>query len=117
MDFVSSMQRNLTTRAYAEFSGRASRSEYWWFTLGTLLLSTAAAAIDAVLPGDLVGTLLSLFLFVPGLAVGVRRLHDTNRTGKYLLLLLIPIAGWIVLLVFFATRGDAKANKYGATSK
>ena len=117
MDFVTSMQRNLTTRAYAEFSGRASRAEYWWFTLGTLLLTAAAGVLDAALPGDILGSLLSIFLFVPGLAVAVRRLHDTNRSGKYLFLLLIPIAGWIVLLVFFATRGEAKANSYGPATK
>ena len=117
MDLITSLQRNLTTRAYAQFSGRASRAEYWWFTLGTILLSAAAGAIDAFLPGDLLGTLLSIFLFVPRLAVSVRRLHDTNRSGKYLLLLLIPIAGWIVLLVFFATRGEAKANSYGPATK
>ena len=117
MDLVTSLQRNLTTRAYAEFKGRASRAEYWWFTLGTLLLSAAAGTIDAFLPGDLLGTLLSIFLFVPGLAVSVRRLHDTNRSGKYLLLLIIPIAGWIVLLVFLATRGETKANTYGAAAK
>ena len=57
-----SLKRNLTTRAYAQFSGRASRAEFWWFVLGTTLLSIAAGTIDALIPGDVVGSLFSLFL-------------------------------------------------------
>lgn len=117
MDLFESLKRNLTTRAYAQFSGRASRAEFWWFVLGTTLLSLAVGTIDAVLRTSLLSSLFSIFLIVPNLAISARRLHDTNRSGWYMLLALIPIAGWIVLLVFYATRGEAKKNQYGAVSK
>ena len=76
MDFVSSVKRNMTTAAYAQFEGRASRSEYWWFYLFTVLAGVAADTI-----GDTVGNIASLALFLPSLALAARRLHDTGRSG------------------------------------
>ena len=73
MDFISSIKRNCTTTAYAQFSGRASRSEYWWFYLFTVLAGLAADAV-----GSTVGNLATLFFFLPGLALMVRRLHDVS---------------------------------------
>lgn len=117
MELVESAKRNLTTSTYAQFSGRASRSEYWWFVLASLLVIIVAAVIDGA-TGSVVVTLLAyLFIIIPGLAVSVRRLHDTNRSGWYLLLNFIPLVGTILLFIWSVTPGDKKANQYGPASK
>ena len=107
MDFVSSVKRNLTTAAYAQFDGRASRSEYWWFYLFTVLAGVAADTI-----GDTVGNIASLALFLPSLALAARRLHDTGRSGWWFLLILTVI-GIPVVLYWLVKASDAGANKYG----
>ena len=108
MDFVSSVKRNLTTAAYAQFSGRASRSEYWWFYLFTVLAGIAADTI-----GDTVGNIVSLAFFLPGLALVARRLHDTGRSGWWFLIA-FTVIGIPVLLYWLVKASDAGANKYGA---
>lgn len=87
---------------YATFTGRARRSEYWWFYLFTVLVSIATSLIDAVIDAvafnnevGLVGALASLALLVPGLAVAARRLHDTGRTGWWILL---PVAPFVLMI-------------------
>jgi uncharacterized membrane protein YhaH (DUF805 family) len=107
MDFVSSVKRNMTTAAYAQFNGRASRSEYWWFYLFTVLAGVAADTI-----GDTVGNIASLALFLPSLALAARRLHDTGRSGWWFLLILTVI-GIPVVLYWLVKASDAGANKYG----
>ena len=107
MDFVSSVKRNMTTAAYAQFEGRASRSEYWWFYLFTLL---ATAAADML--GGTVGNLASLAFFLPGLAVMVRRMHDTGRSGWWSLIV-FTIIGIPVFFYWLIKDSDAGANKYG----
>ncbi len=96
-------------RKYADFSGRASRSEYWWFALFQVLVTAAAS-----LMGDLTSGLVSLALLLPALAVGARRLHDIGKSGWWLLIWLIPLIGWIVLIVWAASKGDANDNSHGA---
>ena len=110
MDFVSSVRRNMTTAAYAQFDGRASRSEYWWFYLFTVLAGVAADTI-----GDTVGNIASLALFLPSLALAARRLHDTGRSGWWFLLILTVI-GIPVVLYWLVKASDAGANKYGEGS-
>ena len=117
MELVESAKRNLTTGTYAQFSGRASRSEYWWFALASLLVIIVAAFIDGATGGFAVTLLAYLFIIIPGLAVSVRRLHDTNRSGGYLLLNFIPLVGTILLFIWSVTPGDKKANQYGPASK
>ena len=107
MDFVSSVKRNLTTRAYADFSGRASRSEYWWFYLFTVIATAAAGAL-----GGQVGNLASIALFLPGLALLVRRLHDVGRSGWWFLIV-FTIIGIVVLLYWLVKDSDAGKNAYG----
>lgn len=92
---------------YADFNGRAPRSEYWWWTPFVLLASLAAGLIN-----DKVGGLLSLATLLPGLAVSARRLHDTNRSGWFQLLMFIPLIGWIVLLVWMVQEGR-EPNRFG----
>lgn len=118
MDLVGSTKRNLTTSAYAQFSGRASRSEYWWFALASVLIIITAAIVDAASSGSVLFTGIAyLGLIIPTLALSVRRLHDTNHTGLYWLLNLVPFVGSIVLFIFLVTAGDKKANDYGPASK
>ena len=101
---------------YATFSGRASRSEYWYTVLFGYLLSILifilALAIDS--PELMIGlsVVLCLILFIPGLAVCVRRLHDTGRSGWWYLLVLIPYIGGIALFIIFCLKSDDD-NKYG----
>ncbi|MCL1632583.1 DUF805 domain-containing protein [Sporolactobacillus sp. CPB3-1] len=104
---------------YAVFSGRATRMEYWMFTLFNVIFSVAAMLIDHfILNGlRLTDTLYTLAVLVPGLAVGARRLHDIGRTGWWQLIAFIPLLGAIVLLIFFCTDSQDKTNKYGPDPK
>ena len=112
----------LPLKRYAQFSGRSRRKEYWMFTLFTILVSIAASLIDVILGFGFqnngpVGIIASLALLVPGIAVAMRRLHDTDRSGWWLLLFLLPIIGWIVLLVFYCTDGTPGTNRFGPDPK
>ncbi len=105
-------------RNYTGFSGRASRTEFWMFTLvnfviGVILylLFFAAHALVVLL------IVYDLGVLLPSLAVGFRRLHDTNRSGRWLLLDLIAVIGAIVLLVFFCTDSNPGDNRYGQNPK
>lgn len=93
---------------YVDFNGRAARSEYWWFILFTVLLMCAGDIINHKL-----GLLLSLATLLPSIAVAVRRLHDTDRSGWWLLLALIPIIGGLVVLYFLILEGK-EPNRFGS---
>jgi uncharacterized membrane protein YhaH (DUF805 family) len=113
--------RTCLQQKYAAFSGRARRSEYWYFVLFTVIVSFVASIIDSILGTrgsgtGLVGAIASLALLLPGIGVGIRRLHDTGRSGWWLLIGLIPIVGAIVLLVFFV-QDSQPDNQYGANPK
>ena len=108
---------------YAFFKGRARRAEYWYFVLYGWLVSLAAALVDALTFGvgddgmGLLGAIYSLVVFVPSLAVGVRRMHDTGRSGWTLLLGLIPIIGWVLIIVYSCQDSQPGGNKWGANPK
>ena len=102
------------TKKYATFSGRASRSEYWFFYLFTFVLFAILQLIASNSTAVSVLVLLVLLgLFVPSIAVGVRRLHDVGRSGWWLLLGLIPLVGALVLFVWSVSGGTAGDNSYG----
>lgn len=104
---------------YATFSGRARRSEYWWFYIFTVLLSWAASLVGHVTISeapDVMNWIVQLALFVPSLAVFVRRLHDTNRSGWWFLLA-FTIVGIIPLIIWLATDGEKTDNRFGAPAK
>jgi len=101
---------------YAGFTGRARRSEYWYWTLAYLIAYVVAFIIDNILGISLVTIVLALAALIPSLAVGVRRLHDTDKSGWFLLIGLIPLIGAIVLIVFFVADSGPD-NKYGPNPK
>ena len=107
MDFVSSVKRNMTTAAYAQFEGRASRSEYWWFYLFTLLATAVADRLSGT-----VGNIASLVFFLPSLALAARRLHDVGRSGWWFLLV-FTIIGIPVVLYWLVKDSDKGKNAYG----
>lgn len=114
---------------YSTFKGRSRRSEYWWIQLFLVLTNLAVAAIDlALMDGDvdrfianggggIVGLVWILVTIVPALAVLVRRLHDTGKSGWWVLIGFVPFVGTIVLFVFSVLDSDAGDNKYGASPK
>ncbi|MDC9596954.1 DUF805 domain-containing protein [Xenorhabdus anantnagensis] len=104
---------------YAEFSGRARRKEYWMFRLFDIIISIALFVLGTVIDESAGFGLLVIYgilTFIPSLAVAVRRLHDTNHSGWWLLMLLIPFAN-IILLIFFCLEGTAGDNDYGEDPK
>ena len=110
-------------KKYAVFSGRSRRREYWFFFLGNLIISLVLGFAEAVLglfPGSeesILGMIYGLAVLIPGLAVGVRRLHDTDRSGLWLLIGLIPLLGIIVLLVFLVQDSNPGDNRFGPNPK
>jgi uncharacterized membrane protein YhaH (DUF805 family) len=103
-------------RNYVTFSGRAARSEYWYWVLFALLVAIVSSILDgALFPFSFTGpieSITSLLLLLPGLAVSVRRLHDIDRTGWWVLIT-FTVIGIILLLIWACTRGTAGANRYG----
>ena len=99
-------------KKYAVFEGRASREEFWMYTLVNFIVSVVLHLVSGVLGG-----LYSLAVLVPSLAVGARRLHDTGRSGWLLLIGLIPLIGIIVLIVFWVQDSQAGANDHGPNPK
>lgn len=103
-------------KKYAVFSGRARRKEYWMFALFNIIASFILGMVDGVLGTAILGIIYSLAVLIPSIAVAVRRLHDTDRSGWWLLIGFIPLIGWIVLLVF--TLLDSKEdNRFGPNPK
>ena len=115
MTFSEAIKTSLVNK-YATFSGRATRSEYWYVVLFGYLLALLIVFLGMIIdsPELIIGlsTVLSLILLVPGLAVCIRRLHDTGRSGWWYLLVLIPYIGAIVLLIIFCLK-SSEDNKYG----
>ena len=111
-------------KKYAVFEGRARRREYWFFVLFAVLIQIGLNIVDRMLGMfsaengiGILGGIFALAILVPSLAVGARRLHDTGRSGWWLLIWLIPIIGWIVLIVFFVMDSQPGTNAYGPNPK
>lgn len=103
---------------YAVFDGRAQRQEYWMFILINILVIIGIGIVDTTLGlGGAVGFLYSLAVLIPSFAVSVRRLHDTDRSGWWLLIGLLPLIGPLVLLMFYCIDGDYGDNDYGPDPK
>lgn len=106
-------------KKYVSFSGRAGRPEFWWFFLINLIIAIVLTVIDLQLglmaAGGvaLLSTVYQLAVLLPSLGVSVRRLHDTDRSGWWMLIMLVPLIGLIVLLVFFIMAGTPGDNRHG----
>jgi uncharacterized membrane protein YhaH (DUF805 family) len=111
---------------YVNFSGRSQRSAYWWWFVFQMVIAIAIALVEgggqassgagsfsATYNAGPVGIVWSLAHLIPNLSVGVRRLHDTDRSGWWLLIALIPLVGAIILIVWFASKGTTGANRFG----
>jgi uncharacterized membrane protein YhaH (DUF805 family) len=107
MDFQEAVKTCLMKK-YADFTGRATRPEFWWFVLAQFVASAVLSLVSSTL-----ATLLALGLLIPGLAAGARRLHDLGKSGWLQLLGLIPVLGWILLIYWAAQPGEPGANQYG----
>jgi uncharacterized membrane protein YhaH (DUF805 family) len=116
-------------KKYADFSGRARRKEYWMFALINVIVSIIIGIIDGVLGTrmefgsgmsggiGILGLIYTIVILVPSLALMVRRLHDTNRSGLWLFIVLIPFLGALVMLVFSLMDSTPGSNKYGPNPK
>jgi uncharacterized membrane protein YhaH (DUF805 family) len=118
MNYYLSVLRN-----YAVFTGRARRSEYWFFFLFNIIIAFVLGVLDGVMnltiaqSTGVLGLIYALAVFIPGLAVLVRRLHDTGKSGWWVFIALIPIIGAIVLLVFLVLDSTPGDNQYGVNPK
>ena len=107
---VSAIQQN-----YCNFSGRASRSQYWWFCLFTFILSAVIGIVFcwSQTALNIVSGVVNLALLLPSLGLAVRRLHDIDKSGWWILISLIPIIGWILLIVWYCKDSQMEPNQYG----
>jgi uncharacterized membrane protein YhaH (DUF805 family) len=106
-------------RRYFDFGTRSCRSEYWWWVLFTGLAGFAFGFVDGVMGNagasgyGPAGGAFALITFVPSLMLTFRRLHDLDKSAWWYLLVLVPVIGWIVLIVWFCTKGTDGANRFG----
>lgn len=100
---------------YVDFKGRASRRAYWWWFLFTIVVAIALQIMDGIIFSEsmLVTIVVWLGLILPSISVAIRRLHDTDRSGWWILIWFVPIIGFIVLLVFYLLKSDPIDNRYG----
>jgi uncharacterized membrane protein YhaH (DUF805 family) len=115
--FVSAIKKGF--RGYVVWDARSTRSEYWWWTLFAVIVAIIASIIDSVLFSTSMGSgtgpvylISGLALFLPGLSLWIRRLHDTDRSGWWTWILLVPIAGFIVALVFALSPSKAGLTRW-----
>ena len=112
MDFPQAVSSGFSK--YLVFSGRSSRSEFWWWVLFAFLVGIAAQILDAIIStAAVLNIVATLGLLLPGLAVAVRRLHDKRKSGWWYLIIAIPLVGAIILIVWFIGEGEAGENRYG----
>lgn len=118
MSFTEAIQSVFTQ--YVGFSGRARRSEYWFFFLFNMIISAVLNVLTRVTGASIFGVLagiVSLALLLPGLSVAIRRLHDTGKSGWFILFALIPVVGAILLIVWYCKDSQPGENQYGPNPK
>lgn len=97
-------------KQYTNFDGRAKRKEFWMFILFSIIFFIGAMIINEIMG---VKVLYFLCLIIPGIAISVRRLHDIGKSGWMLLINLIPVVGWVLFIIFMASKGNQRKNSYG----
>jgi uncharacterized membrane protein YhaH (DUF805 family) len=105
---------------YFDFSGRARRKEYWMFTLFSLIITWTLSILDFVFETytfSIISSIYALLIFIPSLAVLLRRLHDIGKSGWYFLLIFLPFIGWIWLIVLLCMEGEQGPNEWGENPK
>jgi uncharacterized membrane protein YhaH (DUF805 family) len=102
---------------YATFSGRARRSEYWFFYLAFVIVTVVASILDLIIGMQILQWIVTAAAIVPSISAGTRRLHDTGRSGWWQLIGIIPIVGWILVIVWYATDSNPGSNQYGPNPK
>ena len=121
MNFVEAVKSGYQN--YVNFSGRSARSAFWWWVLFQFIVSIVIAMVEGggqASAGMMsynagpIAMVWSLANLLPYLALGVRRLHDIDKSGWWLLIGLIPLIGWIILIVWYATKGTTGSNRFGA---
>jgi len=107
--------KTVATERFAQFDGRAGQGEYWWFFIANAIIAIGLVVLSAVVSWIflLLYIIFILAMIVPGLAVAVRRLHDSDKSGWMILVSVIPLVGSIILLVLLAMAGTPGDNKYG----
>ena len=111
LTFGEAVKLALTTN-YCNFNGRSSRSEFWWYALFTFILSSIISLIFSGSTLQVVSGIINLALLLPGLGLAVRRLHDVNKSGWWVLINLIPVVGWIIYIVWVVKESDPVPNQY-----
>ncbi len=121
MNFVEAVKSGYQN--YVNFSGRSARSAFWWWALFQIIVAIIIGAVEGggqASAGMMsynagpIAMVWSLANLLPGIAVGARRLHDIDKSGWWLLIGLIPLIGWIILIVWYATKGTTGDNRFGA---
>lgn len=105
---------------YANFKGRARRQEYWMFAFINLMIAVLLSIVDTVVfsAGNFIfSSLYMLIVLIPGIAVAVRRLHDTSRSGWWMLLAVIPVIGVLALIIMMCVDSTPAPNQYGSNPK
>lgn len=105
--------KTIMTKKYFCFEGRAGRAEFWYWVLVCVIINVVLGIVDQIIGFEILEGLFNLAVLLPGLGVSVRRLHDTNRSGWWLLLGLIPLVGAIIVIIFYAQAGQRGENQYG----
>ncbi len=102
---------------YTNFEGRDTRPQYWYFYLFSLIVAIILGIIEKIINTNALGYIYALVVLIPSIAIAARRLHDIGKSGWWLLIALIPIIGWIWIIVLLASKGEDKPNKYGSVPK
>lgn len=103
--------KSVILKNYVNFKGRATRAEFWWFFLFNFIVGLFLSVLGKA--GTTLQTIWSIAVMLPQLGLGVRRLHDINKSGWLMALSLIPVVGWVILIIWWAKIGDMTENQYG----
>ena len=117
MNELIEIYKTVVLKKYAEFNGRARRREYWMFVLANFIVSVVLGIIANLIHASFLSVIYLLAIIVPGIALSIRRMHDINKSGWWILVGLIPLIGWIWLIILAVQEGTKGPNTYGPDPK